>query len=156
MKIELIAVGTRAPDWVTAGFAEYQKRMPRECELTLNEVSVAKRKSNTSVAQLKEMEGAQMLDRIKPRSHVVALDVKGKGWSTEQLADKLKRWMSEAPSVSLLVGGPDGLSEGCMARADESWSLSALTFPHFLVRVILAEQLYRAVSIINNHPYHRE
>ena len=96
-----------------------------------------------------------MLDRIRPRSYVVALDVKGKGWNTEQLADKLQQWMSEVPSVSLLVGGPDGLSEGCLARSDETWSLSALTFPHFLVRVILAEQLYRAVSIINNHPYHR-
>jgi len=155
VKIDLIAVGTRSPDWVVSGYNEYEKRLPRECELNLIEIPVARRSSNTSVDQLKQQEGEKMLSLIKPQSMVIALDQRGKNWSTEQLAGKMQRWMNESPQVSLLVGGPDGLADVCLAKAQEKWSLSALTFPHFLVRILLAEQIYRAFSVLNNHPYHR-
>lgn len=155
MKICLHAVGNRMPGWVGQGYEEYAKRLTGECSLLLREIQPSKRSRNTSPDRIVEEEGTRLIESLPKTVHVVALDVLGKPWTTEQLADSMKNWMQFGKDVSLLVGGPDGLSSECLQRADQKWSLSPLTFPHPLVRVIVAEQLYRAYSIIKNHPYHR-
>ncbi|WP_196139357.1 23S rRNA (pseudouridine(1915)-N(3))-methyltransferase RlmH [Aliikangiella sp. G2MR2-5] len=156
MKIKLVAVGTKMPDWVEKGFINYAQRMPRDCSLELIEIPAAKRSKNQNSAQWMEKEGQAILRSLETSDFVVALDVKGKNWSTQQLADNIKQWQLGGSNIALLVGGPDGLSEECLARANAKWSLSALTLPHPLVRVILAETIYRAWSVTVNHPYHRE
>ncbi len=155
MKIHLIAVGDRMPRWVQEGYAEYAGRMPPECRLQLVEISARHRGKNADIARITRDEGRSMLDAIPRDSRVIALEVKGRAWSTGDLARQLDDWMASGQDVSLLVGGPDGLSGECRQRADLQWSLSPLTLPHPLVRVIVAEQLYRAWSILRNHPYHR-
>ena len=156
MRITVLAVGGKMPAWVDEGVAEYSKRLPRELRLQWRDIPLAQRgKKNTDAAALRDKEGEQLLKSIPDGDRVVALDVRGKPWSTEQLADHLRDWQMEATNVSLLVGGPDGLSQSCLQRADARWSLSALTLPHPLVRVLLAEQIYRAWTITVNHPYHR-
>ena len=155
MRIHLIAVGTRMPQWVQSGFEEYAKRLPRECQLVLREIEPAKRGKTSSVANLKTEEKKRILSALPKDAFIAALDVKGKNISTEQLSEKLSEWMFSGRDVVLLIGGPDGLHEECLQLADWKWSLSALTFPHPIVRVILAEQIYRAWSITQNHPYHR-
>ena len=142
------------PDWVQQGYNEYAKRLPRECELVLKEISPDKRRSG-DIARITKEEGERMIAALAPRSHIVSLDIPGKPWSTEDLAKQLKRWQENAQPVALMVGGPEGLSPQVKAMAQESWSLSPLTFPHPLVRVLVAEQIYRAWSLLNNHPYHR-
>lgn len=155
MKLNLLAVGTKMPAWVTDGYQEYAKRMPRECSLQLHEIIPAKRGKSGNPSQWMREEGERILAVI-PDSHlVVALDVQGKSWSTELLAEQLKNWMADGRDVSLIVGGPDGLTDECLQRANQRWSLSALTLPHPLVRIVMAEQLYRAWTILQNHPYHR-
>ena len=155
MKLNLLAVGTKMPSWVTDGYQEYAKRMPRECSLHLHEIAPAKRGKSGSPAQWMREEGERLLAAIPSNHHVIALDVKGKTWSTEQLADQLKNWQADGRDVSLIVGGPDGLTDECLQRANQRWSLSALTLPHPLVRIVLSEQLYRAWTVLQNHPYHR-
>ncbi len=155
MQIHLICVGNRMPDWVTSGYEEYARRLTRECELKLREIAPGRRGKNADIARAIEDEGQRMQAAIPSGDRVVALDLSGKEWSTRQLAQALERWMSEGRNVSLLVGGPDGLAPACLAQADERWRLSTLTFPHPLVRIILAEQIYRAWSILQHHPYHR-
>ena len=155
MRIQLVCVGNRMPAWVTEGYEEYAKRMPRECELRLREIAPGQRGKNADIARAIAEEGQKMQAAIGPSDRVVALDLSGKEWSTPQLAESLARWLADGRNVSLLVGGPDGLAPPCLDRACERWRLSALTFPHPLVRIILAEQLYRAWSILHNHPYHR-
>jgi len=155
MQITLIAVGTRMPAWVTEGYREYARRMPRECSLALTEVPLGRRGKSQPVERAVGEEGSRMLAAINEKQRVIALDVGGRGWSTEQLAGELDGWMQGARDVSLLVGGPDGLAADCLARADQRWSLSPLTLPHPLVRVVLAEQLYRAWTLMSGHPYHR-
>jgi 23S rRNA (pseudouridine1915-N3)-methyltransferase len=151
----LIAVGSKMPGWVTAGYDEYAKRLRGELNLQLHEIPAGKRGKNADIARITADEGKRMLDATPGGAHVVALDVLGKSWSTEQLSDKLDEWMRGGRDVALYIGGPEGLAPEALARADERWSLSALTFPHPLVRVILAEQLYRAHSLLRGHPYHR-
>ncbi len=143
------------PAWVTQGYEEYVRRMPRECLLQLVEVDAEKRSKSGSPQRWIEQESQRVLAAIPPGDHVVALDVRGKSWSTEALARQLQGWMHSGSGVSLLVGGPDGLSASTLQRAQQRWSLSALTLPHPLVRVVLAEQIYRAWSVVNHHPYHR-
>ena len=143
------------PAWVEQGHAEYARRMPRECSLALVEIEAEKRGRSGSPQRWVEQEGKRMLAAIPKGDQVVALDVQGATWTTEKLATQLERWMHTGGGVSLLVGGADGLSAKCLQRADQRWSLSALTFPHPLVRVVLSEQLYRAWSVVNHHPYHR-
>lgn len=143
------------PAWVTEGYLEYAKRLPRDCSLHLHQIAPAKRGKSGSASQWMREEGERLLAAIPTDHHVVALDVKGRGWSTEQLAQQLQHWQQDGRDVSLIVGGPDGLSEACLKRANQTWSLSALTFPHPLVRIVLAEQLYRAWTVLQNHPYHR-
>ena len=155
MQIQLVCVGNRMPAWVTLAYEEYAKRMPRECELKLREIALGPRGKNADIARAIAEEGQKMQAAIGPSDRVVALDLSGKEWSTPQLAESLSRWLADGRNVSLLVGGPDGLAPPCLAQADERWRLSALTFPHPLVRIILAEQLYRAWSLLHNHPYHR-
>jgi 23S rRNA (pseudouridine1915-N3)-methyltransferase len=155
MRIHLLAVGTRMPGWVAAGYQEYAQRLPRECELVLKEVAPAKRGKNADALRLREDEGQRMLALLPRAVHAVALDLSGKDWSTPELARQLTSWMANGRDVALLVGGPDGLAPACLERADQSWSLSRLTFPHPLVRVIVAEQIYRAFSLLHKHPYHR-
>jgi len=154
MQIHLIAVGNKMPSWVQQGYNEYAKRLPRECELVLKEISPDKRRSG-DIARITKDEGERMLAALPPRAHIVTLDIPGKPWSTEDLAKSLRRWLENGQSVALMVGGPEGLSQEVRDKAQESWSLSPLTFPHPLVRVVVAEQIYRAWSLLNNHPYHR-
>lgn len=155
MKIHLIAVGEKMPRWVQEGYQEYTKRLPNECALHLTEIPLGHRGKNADIARLTRVEGERMLAAIPDGCKVIALDVKGKAWSTESLSSQLNDWMSSGDDVALLVGGPEGLAADCQARAQLKWSLSALTLPHPLVRVVVAEQLYRAWSILRNHPYHR-
>lgn len=155
MQINLLVIGTRMPAWVDEGYSEYARRMPRECRLVLNEIPLARRSKSQVVERAVKEEGQRMLAALPDRQQVIALDVKGRSWSTEQLANQLDVWRQDGRDVSLLVGGPDGLAAECLQRADQTWSLSALTLPHPLVRVVLAEQLYRAWSLNSGHPYHR-
>lgn len=155
MRVRLIAIGGKMPRWVTDGYNEYAKRLPQDMQLELVELSLGHRGKNSDVARAKKLEGDQMLAAIPKGDRVIALEVGGKSWSTEQLADQLEDWRMDGRNVSLLVGGPDGLDSRCVALADQKWSLSALTLPHPLVRVLLAEQLYRAWTLIQGHPYHK-
>ena len=155
MRLSIIAVGTKMPAWVSQGVAEYDKRMPRELKLEWREIPLARRGRDASPQQLCSREGELILKAIPGGDRVVALDVLGKRISTEQLAQQLRDWQMSGDNYSLLIGGPDGLSPECLQRADRRWSLSDLTLPHPLVRVLLAEQLYRAWTITANHPYHR-
>jgi len=155
MRIHVIAVGQKMPGWVEQGYREYAQRLPAETRLELKEIAPGKRGKNADIARIVQDEGQRMQAAIPKNSRIVSLDVGGSCWSTEQLAQRLDDWMQSGQDVSLLVGGPEGLSDDCRSLAQESWSLSPLTFPHPLVRVILAEQLYRAWSVLRNHPYHR-
>lgn len=143
------------PAWVTDAYQEYAKRLPRECALQLVEIPVSKRRKSLTSAQAAEEEGRQLLASLPKDCTVIALDVRGNSWSTEELAMRMQGWLGSGRDVALLIGGPDGLSAACLERADLAWSLSALTYPHPLVRVVLAEQLYRAWTIHSGHPYHR-
>lgn len=156
MKIKLITIGKKMPVWVTTAFAEYKKRLPREINIELIELDMPKRQKNADLQQLISKESQLMFGHINPRETVIALDERGKSWSTKELAQQLKNWLQEGQDVCLLVGGPDGLSDECKQRAQSLWSLSALTLPHPMIRPIIAEQIYRAWTILNNHPYHRE
>jgi 23S rRNA (pseudouridine1915-N3)-methyltransferase len=143
------------PDWVNEGFRDYQKRLRSPLRLELTEIAVATRRAGESPLRAVTREGEDMLAALGRDDYVVALDVKGKAMSTEQLSAWLTDRLGAARPLIFLIGGPDGLSESCRARADYAWSLSALTLPHGLVRVVLAEQIYRAMSLLAGHPYHR-
>ena len=155
MKIRLITVGQRPPEWVAKGFAEYARRMPREMPLELIEVSPAVGKGG-SRARARESQAQRLLGQVGSGDWVVALDERGKTWSTLDLARKMDDWRMQGRDVTFLIGGADGLDEACRARADHVLALSAMTLPHALVRVVIAEQLYRAWTVLSGHPYHRE
>jgi 23S rRNA (pseudouridine1915-N3)-methyltransferase len=155
MRIHLIAVGNRMPAWVDEGYQEYARRLPPECALQLHEVPAGKRGKNADIVRLTRQEGEKMAAAIPKGARVVALEVKGKSWSTEQLSARLESWLGDGCDVALLVGGPEGIEPGLSASADERWSLSPLTLPHPLVRIVVAEQIYRAWSLLKGHPYHR-
>ena len=156
MRFTVLAVGGKMPAWVNQGVAEYQKRLPRELQLEWREIPLARRGKDSKAEQLCAREGEQLIKSIPRGDRVIALDVEGKALSTPQLAKCLRDWQMSGDNVSLLIGGPDGLSSEVLQRADERWSLSDLTLPHPLVRVLLSEQLYRAWTITVNHPYHRD
>lgn len=143
------------PGWVEAGFAEYAKRLPAECTLRLTEIEPGHRGKSASPDVARREEGERLLAAVPKGARVLALDVTGRAFSTEELTTEFSGWLADGRDLALLVGGPDGLSADCLARAEGRWSLSRLTFPHPLVRVILAEQLYRAWSLLRGHPYHR-
>lgn len=155
MRLRLVCVGQKMPEWVSQGYNEYARRMPPELSLDLVEIPMAHRGKNPDIPRLMQREGEAILSALGPRDRVIALEVGGRNWSTEKLAGQLENWQLDGRDVSFLVGGPDGLAGVCREKADQLWSLSALTLPHPLVRILLAEQLYRAWSITRNHPYHR-
>ncbi len=144
------------PDWVQTGFMEYLRRFPKDMPFELTEVPAVKRGKNADIKRILEKEGEAMLAATGKGNRIVTLDIPGQPWETPQLAQQLERWKQDGRDVSLLIGGPEGLAPACKAAAEQSWSLSTLTLPHPLVRVLVAESLYRAWSITTNHPYHRE
>jgi 23S rRNA (pseudouridine1915-N3)-methyltransferase len=156
MQINLISVGNKMPGWVQQGYEEYAKRMPKECELVLKEIPAGKRTKKSDIARIVKDEGEQMIKAVSARTDVVVLDIPGKPWTTQELSLVMMRWLESGQNIALMVGGPEGLSDSVRNLATQSWSLSPLTFPHPLVRILVAEQLYRAWSLLNNHPYHRE
>ena len=152
MRAFIIAAGDRMPSWVAEGYAEYAKRLSRDLPLQLVEVTA---KSRSDPARAKSEEGLAMLAALPKNAHVVALDGRGKPWSSEELSEQLSRWRMLGKDLAFLIGGADGLATTVLDRADQRWSLGPLTLPHPVVRIVLAEQLYRAVSLLGNHPYHR-
>ncbi|MBA3563434.1 MAG: 23S rRNA (pseudouridine(1915)-N(3))-methyltransferase RlmH [Gammaproteobacteria bacterium] len=154
MRIRLIAAGSRMPAWVEEGFREYAKRLPRELELELSEIRLGHRGKSADRVRARADESARMLADAGT-ARIVALDVGGVLLDTARLAVELDRWRNGGRDVALLIGGPDGLAPECLDRAGLRWSLSPLTLPHGLVRIVVAEQLYRASSILQGHPYHR-
>ncbi len=155
MRIHLIAVGEKMPAWVVTGFEEYRKRLGVECSLQLVEIAAEKRGSATNTQRVLAKEAQRLLAAVPRGAHVIALERQGKDWSTRDLANRLQSWMQSGQDVVLLVGGPEGLAPEVLQQANEQWSLSPLTFPHAMVRIIVAEQIYRACSILKNHPYHK-
>lgn len=155
MHLRLIAVGERQPDWVEDAFKDYVARLPKTWKFRLDTVSTAKRFKSGSAQQAMEAEGRLILDQIRPTDCVVVLDERGKGLTTVQLEQQLADWLAGGRDLCFVIGGPDGLSSDVKKRADSTWSLSKLTLPHGMVRVLLAEQLFRAWSMSTNHPYHR-
>ena len=155
MKLKLLAVGTRMPSWVETGCTEYGKRMPPELRIETIEIALGARGKNQPASKAIEKESQALLKVIGDQDFVVALDVLGRSMSTEKLAENLADWQMNGRDICLLIGGPDGLSSECLSRANMRWSLSDLTMPHPLVRIVLMEQLYRAWTINANHPYHR-
>lgn len=155
MKLTLLSVGDKLPGWANTAVAEYLKRMPREARVELVEVKPDKR-AGQSADSIKANEATRLLDKLPAGARLLALDEHGREVTTRELADLMARWMAEGRDVALVIGGADGLAPSLLDRAEAKLSLSRLTLPHALARVLLAEQLYRAVSLLNNHPYHRE
>ena len=155
MHIRLLAVGDRQPSWVDEAFARYSERFPREWKFRLDTIATVRRNKNDKSERAKHAEGEQILAKLNPREQVVLLDERGKQFKSRLLAEKLADWQGEGCDLCFVIGGPDGVSDACKQRADVTWSLSQLTLPHGLARVILAEALYRAWSLQSGHPYHR-
>ena len=143
------------PSWVIEGYKEYAGRMPPECALKLIEITADKRTKGADLKRISEKEGKRVLEAIPKNCKVIALEIQGKMFSTEKLATQLEDWMQDGRDIALLIGGPEGLSQECLRQAEQHWSLSPMTLPHPMVRVVLAEQIYRAWSILKGHPYHR-
>ncbi len=156
MQIELIAVGKRMPDWIESGIKEYIKRLPKHINFKLIEITPAVRSKSNSAENYKKKEEEKIFAAIAPDSLIIALDEHGKLISSPSLADQLQNWIDDQKTISLLIGGADGLSDAIKSKAHHTWSLSKMTLPHGLVRVMVVEQLYRAWTITQNHPYHRE
>jgi len=155
VKARLIAVGEHAPSWVAQGFGEYQKRLSHWLPLELVEVAPGVRGKGRDTARAIADEGARVLAALPKQAHVIVLDGRGRMHSSEQLAVRLEHWRGQGRDLAFLIGGPEGHAAEVLARADECWSLGPLTLPHMLVRLVLAEQLYRAAALLANHPYHR-
>ena len=155
MQLTVAAVGQRMPAWVETAWKEYAKRFPRGMSLELKEIPLAKRTKNADINALRLAEGDALLASVPGGHRLIALDEQGKQWSTVELAQQMENWMREERGVCFLVGGPDGLARLCRERARDVWALGRLTLPHPLVRAVLAEQLYRAWTVTQNHPYHR-
>jgi 23S rRNA (pseudouridine1915-N3)-methyltransferase len=144
------------PDWVNEGFSEFAGRLPPECALMLRELKPGYRSSDKpDIPRAVSDEGTRMIAAIPRLARVVALDERGQPWSSAELSQRLKGWMADGRDVALMIGGADGLAPVCHQKAESTWSLGPLTLPHGLVRVVVAEQIYRAWTILKNHPYHR-
>lgn len=143
------------PNWVGEAYQEYSKRMPKEHKLELIEVNAVRRVKNSDISAVIKKEGQALLSAVPKNCYLVLLDGNGQQWSTPELAQQMDKWSTTGQNIALLVGGPDGHDEKCKQIAAQSWSLSRLTFPHPFVRVLIAEQLYRASCILRNHPYHK-
>ncbi len=156
MHVRLIAVGDRQPSWVSSAFDDYVARLPRHWQFRLDAISTAKRNKSESTSVAKDAEGIKILTKIRPADYVVALDERGRQSTSKQLAGKLEEWQTVGADLVFIIGGPDGLASDVLERANAQWSLSQLTLPHGLARILFAEQLYRAWSLSAGHPYHRE
>ncbi len=155
MKARLVAVGEKAPGWVAEGFAEYQKRLSHWLPLDLVEIAPGLRGKGRDAARATADEGGRVLAALPRGAWVVALDGRGKAYDSEQLGQRLEAWRQQGRDLAFLIGGPEGHAPEVLAAAHERWSLGPLTLPHMLVRLVLAEQVYRAASLLANHPYHR-
>jgi len=155
MEITLLAIGTKMPKWVNDGYQEYAKRLGRDCKLILKEIPSPRRSNAEDSSTVRKKEGQLLLAAIPKGSYLIALDEHGKLQSTQSVADKFQQLKQSSQSLALVIGGADGLSDQVLEQCIEKWSLSKMTFPHAMVRVIVAEQIYRAFSLLNNHPYHR-
>jgi 23S rRNA (pseudouridine1915-N3)-methyltransferase len=156
VRIRIIAATNRQPAWVEQAYTEYARRLRRGLEIDLTEVPLAPRRASANQARAIEDEGTRILRAVPKGAYVVALHEAGAQWSTRELARALEQWMAARVPVSLLIGGPDGLSPRCLATAGAQWSVSPLTLPHGIVKIVAAEALYRAWSLLNGHPYHRQ
>jgi len=155
MRISVLAIGARMPGWVEAGVQTYQKRFPRQLDFQIKALASPLRSASADSATRRKQEAEALHKAVPPGAHVVALDEQGALWTSAELAQQLERWQTAAMPVALLIGGADGLDVSCRRQADQVWSLSPLTLPHALVRVVVAEQLYRAWTLLQGHPYHR-
>ena len=156
MNIQIIAVGQKMPKWVDEAYHEYAKRLPRQQAITLTCIATANRNSGQPVERLQAQEAEKIRSKIKADSLTIALDEHGQQWSTQQWAEQYRRWQHEYPQVNFIIGGPDGIAPELLKAADQTLALGRMTLPHGLARVVLIEQLYRAWSVVEGHPYHRE
>ncbi len=155
MQITLLAVGTRLPPWAVDGVDNYRRRLPAQLNFQIEEIPLGSRKARDNIKQSVRIEGEALLRRTDAADLVIALDERGQQWSSTETAEHLAAWQSNSARVALMVGGPDGLAQGCLDRASDIWSLSRLTLPHALVRIMVVEQIYRAWTLLQGHPYHR-
>jgi 23S rRNA (pseudouridine1915-N3)-methyltransferase len=153
MRIRILSISERQPDWVNQAFAEYTRRLPKHLAPELIDLPLAKRRED--IVRAKAEEAERLLAAVPKSAHIVALDERGIEWSSVQLSEQLGQWQQSGNDIALLIGGPDGLAPEVLSSARQRWSLSRLTLPHGMVRVLLAEQIYRAYSILEGHPYHR-
>ncbi len=156
MKVHLIAVGKKIPEWINSGYAEFSKRMPPELQIDLIEITPSVRNKTTPTEKNIKEEGKRIQSAIPANSRLIVLDEKGKNFGSIALSKKMESWLPMGQDIVLVIGGADGIDPKIKQQADEKWSLSSFTLPHALVRVVVAEQLYRAWSILKGHPYHRE
>ncbi|TRY32408.1 23S rRNA (pseudouridine(1915)-N(3))-methyltransferase RlmH [Aliiglaciecola sp. M165] len=156
MRIQMIAVGSKMPVWVESGYREYERRFSADISLSLTEIPAGKRGKNADIKRILQKEGELTLAAVPKGNKIITLEVTGQAMTTPQLAQNLTKWQMDGRDISLLIGGPEGLAPSCIQASEQKWSLSPLTLPHPIVRVIVAESLYRAWSINTNHPYHRE
>jgi 23S rRNA (pseudouridine1915-N3)-methyltransferase len=156
LKIHLIAVGKKMPEWINTGYAEFSKRMPPELQINLIEITPSVRNKSTPIEKNIKEEGESIQSAIPANSKLIVLDEKGKYFSSIDLSKKMEGWLPMGQDISIVIGGTDGIDPMIKQQADEKWSVSSFTLPHALVRVVVAEQLYRAWSIMKGHPYHRE
>ena len=155
MKISLICIGKKMPSWIQAGIEHYQKQLPKSLGFSLIAIEAQSRK-HQDIQKVKESEGELLIKATQGATLVIALDEHGKQHSTKQMASQLDNWQQNGEHVALLIGGADGLSQACKDHAQQTWGLSNLTLPHSMARLLIVEQLYRAHSLLTNHPYHRE
>jgi 23S rRNA (pseudouridine1915-N3)-methyltransferase len=156
MRLQIIAVGHKMPAWVDNAFDDYSRRLSGHNAVSLSLVATANRKPGTSIEQCRQQEADKISKHIKPGSHTIALDEHGRQWSTQEWAEQYRGWRLQYPAVNFIIGGPDGLDPGLLQKANAKVALGRLTLPHGLARVVLIEQLYRAWSVCEGHPYHRE
>lgn len=155
LKIEILAVGQKMPSWLTEAYAEYAKRLQAYAQFSLIEIPSAIQSKNTPAKVILEQEGKAILSRLDPKSHCIVLAIQGKCWSTEELSQQLADWQHLGQKLSFVIGGAEGMAPAVYQRAQASWSLSKLTLPHPIARLVVTEQLYRALSLLEGHPYHR-
>ena len=155
MRIHIAAIGQRTPNWVDSAYNDYLKRLPRQHQPVLYGIVAEKRSKNSNINNILEKECSQLHKVLPSGCKIIALDRNGRSIDTKELSVVLGNWQQQGQDIAFLIGGPEGLSDHCLQSADELWSLSSMTFPHALVRVILIEQIYRAWSILNGLPYHR-
>ena len=156
MNIQIIAVGQKMPAWVDQAYQDYAKRLPRQQAVSLSQIATASRKSGQGVERLQQQEADKIRAKIKPGSLIIALDEHGRQWSTREWAQHFDDWQQDQAQVNFIIGGPDGLAADLLQQANHKIALGKMTMPHGLVRVVLIEQLYRAWSLLQGHPYHRQ